>query len=162
MTYLSPFSWPTWVLVTIMVFTATFALQAAYSNKTTKPTEPQILTCFRTICQQGLSFYSMGIIFAQNDFNHIMLCFSGSPDDPTPISVRIAFITIFLASLVVFASYGAILTSFLAVSKPKLPFHNLEEMFHSTDYQLTTRGGGSIEHFISVKSLMFTNNQNQP
>ena len=57
-------------------------------------------------------------------------------EEPKSPSRRTAFITIFLASVVVFAMYSAALTSFLAVFKLQMPFTNIQGLYLNSDYRI--------------------------
>ena len=56
--------------------------------------------------------------------------------EPKRFSTRIATVTFFFTSLVVFVAYSASLTSFLAIFKVTLPFTDLETMYHGTNYKI--------------------------
>ncbi len=69
------------------------------------------------------------------------------------VSSRITFITVFMASIVLFASYGGTLTSFLTVTKLTLPFTSLRELYYSTNYALHAKTGGALEDTFKVKHI---------
>ena len=57
-------------------------------------------------------------------------------EEPKSSSTKVAFLTIFSASVVLFGMYSASLTSFLAVMKLTMPFSDLYDLFKNTDYRL--------------------------
>ena len=51
-------------------------------------------------------------------------------------SSRIAFATVILASMMIYFYWEAMLISYLAVRKPKLPFTTLEELSENSNYKV--------------------------
>ena len=60
----------------------------------------------------------------------------GASNEPVRNSTRIAFLVVIILSMVLYNSYAAFLTSFLAVKKVELPFKSLEEMYYNTDFKV--------------------------
>ena len=57
-------------------------------------------------------------------------------EQPKSPSTKVAFLTIFFASVVLFGMYNASLTSFLAVTKLQIPFTDLYDLYKNTDYRV--------------------------
>ncbi len=70
--------------------------------------------------------------------------------DFAPLSSRIAFLTIFGSALVIYASYGASLTSFLAISKVSLPFDSLSNLYYKTSFKMGSIPGTMFEDIFMV------------
>ena len=79
----------------------------------------------------------------------------GTECEPKRFSTRIAFLTVFLASLVTFSAYSASLTSFLAVVKVSIPFEDLKSMYESTNYRVGSLGGTAFDDLFKVRNLNF-------
>ena len=67
----------------------------------------------------------------------------GVNDEPSDGSTRIAFLTVFLTSLIVFSMYNASLTSVLAISKVVMPFEDTESLYLATNFKVATASGSS-------------------
>lgn len=65
-------------------------------------------------------------------------------EEPRSTSARTAYLSIFLASVVLFAMYNAALTSFLAVFKLQMPFTNINELYLDTDYRVALQDETAI------------------
>ena len=77
--------------------------------------------------------------------------------EPKSLSTRIAFLTIFLMSLVLFAMYHAALTSFLAVLKIQMPFVDIYDLYLNTDYQVVTIKETATEQSLKTGSEVAQN-----
>ena len=60
----------------------------------------------------------------------------GASSEPNRNSTRIAFFVLIVLALVLYNSYAAFLTSFLAVREINLPFNSLEEMYKTTNFKV--------------------------
>ena len=122
-TFVYPFSTKLWIATVMIMFSGSLIISITYYVHR---------RCFYVDLEYPHSF---GINMA------LFLSFSslfqkGIECEPKTFSTRIATITIFFATLVVFAAYSASLTSFLAVFKVRLPFTDLESMYYRTDYKI--------------------------
>ena len=72
----------------------------------------------------------------------------GVNDEPSDGSTRIAFLTVFLTSLIVFSMYNASLTSVLAISKVVMPFEDTESLYLSTNFKVATASGSSYANML--------------
>ena len=61
----------------------------------------------------------------------------GTSDELRRNSTMIAVIVIVLMAMILYNSYAAFLTSFLAVREVQLPFHSLEEMNKATNFKVS-------------------------
>ena len=106
-----------------MIFTGALVISATYYiNKRESYADVEYPNSFGINMALFLSFSSL---FQQ-----------GIEYEPKRLSTRVAAITIFFSTLVVFAAYSASLTSFLAIFKVSLPFTDLESMYHGTNYKI--------------------------
>ena len=69
----------------------------------------------------------------------------GTSGEPNMVSTRIATVTTFFATLIVYVAYSAALISFLTVFKITLPFDDLASMYHGTDFKFGSIKGTSFE-----------------
>jgi ionotropic kainate glutamate receptor 2 len=80
-------------------------------------------------------------------------------------SYRVVYMTTYLTSVVMLASYSATLTSFLTVRTVKLPFDNLEEFLKAGTHKLGTLEHSTVLNFFRVSSVApymhLLNNKNQ-
>ena len=65
----------------------------------------------------------------------------GAPYEPQKMSTRVVFLSIFLVGLIIYSSYSACLTSFLAVKRFNLPFIDAKSMMDKSDYKFLTVAG---------------------
>ncbi|XP_028045673.2 glutamate receptor ionotropic, kainate 4 [Monomorium pharaonis] len=63
-------------------------------------------------------------------------CQQSLPAFPRESPMRLAFISMYISSIVILSMYSASLISYLALSKPKLPFSTLEGFVNHGSYQL--------------------------
>jgi len=77
----------------------------------------------------------------------------GSYKEPTSISGRVVFITTFLFTILLVIHYTSWLYSMLAVTKPDIPFKNLEELMKDRSYTIGLVRGHSIEAELKVKAM---------
>ncbi|XP_050480786.1 uncharacterized protein LOC126868881 [Bombus huntii] len=70
--------------------------------------------------------------------------------------MRLAFLSIFLSSLIILSAYSASLTSFLTVSTVTLPFSTMEEFANYGSYKLITfRNSADYDMLIAANSTLF-------
>ena len=120
-TYISPFSWLSWICIVIVVIGSTmlysfivrFRLKSSKSNRNS-------------------SHWTSGI--------HAFLA-QGQPQEPVESSPRIAFLVLFGTGILLWFHYSATLTSFLAAEVEKVPFATMNEMLYQTNYKLVTKSG---------------------
>ena len=136
MTFIKPFSIPTWlfVMITFFVSIGTY-FSIAQMGKTGPKEEEDDLSIMITV--------------------HGLLL-QGTPFEPSKTSLRIAFLTIFLAGLMLYACYSSCLMSFLAVKVLKLPFTDESTLLNS-DYKIVTVPGITSDHFKVAYLICFTN-----
>ena len=72
---------------------------------------------------------------------------------PTETPLRIAYFTIYVSALVVYAAYSASLTSFLTVTSASLPFSTLEGFSEDGSYKLIVYQNSSDWDLLSVSYL---------
>ena len=122
-TFVNPFSTNLWIATTMMMFAGSIIISITYYiHRKFSYVDLEYPNSFGINMALFLSFSSL---FQQ-----------GIEYEPKRFSTRIATITIFFATLVVFAAYSASLTSFLAVFKVSLPFTDLESMYYGTNYKI--------------------------
>lgn len=69
-------------------------------------------------------------------------------------SLRLISITLRITAIIVIACYGAVITSFLAVKIPKIPFKNVHEFLENGEYRLALRSSNNIlEQILSVSLI---------
>ncbi|OXU29699.1 hypothetical protein TSAR_006447 [Trichomalopsis sarcophagae] len=78
-------------------------------------------------------------------------CQQSLPEFPTASSLKIAFMSLVIPSMVIYISYSAALTSYLAVFNPNLPFTTEQEFTSDKSYNLTVLRG-SVYHDIFERS----------
>ena len=121
-TFLNPFSNNLWIATVMMMFAGSVIISITYYvHRRCSYVDIEYPNNFGINVALFLSFSS--------------LFQKGTDFEPKRFSTRIATITIFFATLVVFASYSASLTSFLAVFKISLPFTDLESLYYRTNYR---------------------------
>ena len=76
--------------------------------------------------------------------------FLGSTEDPENTATRIAFLTTFVGGLLLYASYSASLTSFLAIVQVAYPFVDLSSLYYQSDYKIGSVGGTAMDNYFKV------------
>ena len=76
--------------------------------------------------------------------------FIGATEDPENTATRIAFLTTFVGGLLLYASYSASLTSFLAIVQVAYPFVDLSSLYYQSDYKIGSIGGTAMDNYFSV------------
>lgn len=66
----------------------------------------------------------------------VALILLGSPNDPNKYSTRILFLSIIVASALIYWHWEAMLVSYLATRKTVLPFSGIAEMYQNTEFRL--------------------------
>ncbi|XP_058796120.1 LOW QUALITY PROTEIN: probable glutamate receptor [Phymastichus coffea] len=145
-TYVQVFDTRIWkfTLVLAIVCSVVISLMAA------KVEQKQVLTVavdtwfyvWGIQCQQG--FPGNGTPFQLNCQSPINASVS---QFPTASSLRIAFMSIMITSMVIYSSYSATLTSYLALFVPSLPFNSEPEFLLNAAYNLSVVRG-SVYHDI--------------
>lgn len=79
------------------------------------------------------------------------LCSQDGGEDFKKISSRIVSIFMRFLAIMVIGSFGAVITSYLAVEIPEIPFKNLEEFDRHGRYQLITVKSDYTEVFFNVR-----------
>ncbi|XP_011699653.1 PREDICTED: uncharacterized protein LOC105456959 [Wasmannia auropunctata] len=83
-------------------------------------------------------------------------CQQGLPEFPRESPVRLAFISIYISSIVILAIYSASLVSFLTLDSPKLPFSTLEDYVNDGTYKLIiVQNSAEMEAPSGVKDPVF-------
>ena len=98
---------------------------------------------FTIICLQGTS-QSLTHLYKHSEkseisslrVNHLMFYLSGVSNEPKQNSTRIAFFVVIILAMILYNSYAAFLTSFLAVRETQLPFKSLSEMHRTTNFKV--------------------------
>ena len=82
----------------------------------------------------------------------IYLFVIGATEDPENTATRIAFLTTFVGGLLLYASYSASLTSFLAIVQVAYPFVDLSSLYYQSDYKIGCIGGTAMDNYFAVVS----------
>ena len=98
---------------------------------------------FTIICLQG-TIQSLTHLYKHSEkseisslrVNHLMFYLSGVSNEPKQNSTRIAFFVVIILAMILYNSYAAFLTSFLAVRETQLPFKSLSEMHRTTNFKV--------------------------
>ena len=112
--YLQPFDSYTWFALITSIITGTFfilIIQKKNPQRQRNSVDNLFLT-FETICNQ-----------------------SGN-DKMENISLRMICIALRMVAFIITAHFGAVITSFLAVEIPRIPFKNLEGLIVNNEYKL--------------------------
>ena len=75
---------------------------------------------------------------------------TGSTENPESTATRIAFLTTFVGGLLLYASYSASLTSFLAIVQVAYPFVDLSSLYYQSDYKIGSVGGTAMDTYFEV------------
>ena len=96
-------------------------------------------------CSLLLEIYKTGNLNANNNmlhkngFTHSFPCnSSGYHSPPTTCGPRIAFLSFWIFSYLIYTYYTALLTSFLALTTPVKPFETLREVIEHKDWSILT------------------------
>ncbi|XP_031786888.1 uncharacterized protein LOC103316275 [Nasonia vitripennis] len=100
-------------------------------------------------CQQSLPGAHTNL--QRSKFQTIKIINFYVPEFPTASSLKIAFMSLVMPSMVIYISYSAALTSYLAVFNPNLPFTSEQEFASDKSYNLTVLRG-SVYHDIFERS----------
>ncbi len=145
MNYLSPFNNGIWVCCVLafsvcsIVFYVTWKYGNASYEEANKPSASfSILLSAYAISQQG------------------------SPFEPDNVSSRITFFCTYLTGLILFSSYSACLTSFLAVKKDTFPFFSDASLYYNSEFDIVTRGGSSFANMYKVRTQCHSKTGNEP
>ena len=76
----------------------------------------------------------------------------GATEDPEKTSTRIAFLTTFVGGLLLYSSYSASLTSFLAIVQVAYPFVDLHSLYYQSDFEIGSVGGTVMDNYFAVSS----------
>lgn len=79
-----------------------------------------------------------------------IIAFSGAEHEPRRLSTQIIFASLFASSLIIYAAYGASLTSFLAVFKFDMPFNTIRDLYHETPFTVGSVAGTSFNEIFEV------------
>ena len=79
--------------------------------------------------------------------------FTGTTDDPKKSSTTIVFLTTFVGGFLIYASYSASLTSFLAIQQISYPFVDMASMYYQTDFKIGSLAGTVLDDYFKVISL---------
>ena len=77
----------------------------------------------------------------------------GTPEDPRRTSSKVVFFSMFLTAVLMYSTYSACLTSFLAVTSRKLPFTDERSLVEQTDYKILTLSGSTFEELFQVYKI---------
>ena len=91
---------------------------------------------FTIICLQGTIQSCEKSEISSLRVNHMMFYLSGVSNEPKQNSTRIAFFVVIILAMILYNSYAAFLTSFLAVRETQLPFKSLSEMYRTTNFKV--------------------------
>lgn len=72
---------------------------------------------------------------------------------PSESPMRLAFLSIYISSIVILAIYSASLISFLALANPKLPFTTMEGYVKDQSYKLIVLKNSAEYDVPSVSSI---------
>ena len=74
-----------------------------------------------------------------------LFCFQGSAIEPIYASTRLIFLSMMIASVVVFESYCASYAAFLNVVELSSPFHSVADLYANTDFKVGGLKGTSYK-----------------
>ena len=83
---------------------------------------------------------------------HCLIIILGATEDPEKTSTRIAFLTTFVGGLLLYSSYSASLTSFLAIVQVAYPFVDLHSLYYQSDFKIGSVGGTVMDNYFAVSS----------
>ena len=128
-TYVAPFLYWTWicVLVTPLVAALIYFVTGHFGKKTDEDVHFDVFTVIHGLVLQGV------------------------PYEPKKLSSRIAFQTIFLAGVLIFAFYSSCLTSFLAAPRDILPFTDKLSLLNDSNYKIVTMYGTALDNMYRVR-----------
>ena len=116
-TFLQPFSTDMWVAILITILLVSFLWKLMHMN--------------------------LGNLVPFSDLVFSVLCLlfqQGSTYEPQRVPHRIVLFVFALFGLIIYTAFAAELTSLFSVTKYDLPFENLDELLHKSDYKI-----GSLE-----------------
>ena len=122
-TFVNPFTNQLWLVTTLMILVSSVIISITYYI--------HIYVSYEDIDYPNNFGINMALFLS-----FASLCQQGIEYEAKRFSTRIATMTIFFATLVVFAAYSASLTSFLAIFKVEMPFSDLETMYYGTNYKI--------------------------
>ena len=85
---------------------------------------------------------------------HCLIIILGATEDPEKTSTRIAFLTTFVGGLLLYSSYSASLTSFLAIVQVAYPFVDLHSLYYQSDFKIGSVGGTVMDNYFAVSSWL--------
>ncbi len=133
-TFTAPFHYGTWICMLVMMSILTVALVLTKQNGRLDQEDESgisVSDCLMTIIHGTMQ--------------------QGTPEEPWKISSRIVFFSAFASSMVLYASYSASLTSFLAVKKYSLPFTDYKSFIEQSDYKIFQVPGAHYDDYYKVK-----------
>ena len=83
---------------------------------------------------------------------HCLIIILGATEDPEKTSTRIAFLTTFVGGLLLYSSYSASLTSFLAIVQVAYPFVDLHSLYYQSEFKIGSVGGTVMDNYFAVSS----------
>lgn len=111
--------------------------------------------CLRAISFEGKQLYAELSIFILLPFSrHAHNAHAGSWLEVRSVSSRTVFITIFMATLVVYAHYTSALVSLLTVASTSVGFSSLQDLLHLGSYRLGFTAGTLLEQEFKVGMLL--------
>ncbi len=144
MTFVNPFSQNMWIFTGLMILFCGAMLTFTYgmrADKKLSADENRGFTLSVSIFISVASLFQQGKRLGQDEQSScltflprplkwlvIISLLKGTDYEPKRLSTKIVFLSIFTASIVIFAAYSASLTSFLAVYKVNMPFDTIQSM----------------------------------
>lgn len=77
-------------------------------------------------------------------------CNQSGCHDLKNIHLRIVIITLRIVALLIIPAYGAVITSYLAVQIPRIPFSNLDEFIEDKGYVLAMYRSRFLKYYYGV------------
>ncbi|KAF3420071.1 hypothetical protein E2986_12355 [Frieseomelitta varia] len=114
-------------------------------------TTPVFLTLMKTRGRVVMKILADNYIYVWGIY-----CQQALSEFPNESSMRLAFLSIFLSSLIVLSAYSASLISFLTVSTVTLPFTTMEEFANHGSYKLITyKNSADYDMIIASNTTLF-------
>ncbi len=129
-TFFAPLHFVTWIVGLILLLVVGFGY--SLTGKLS-PTKDDPLDSSRTFTFLILLYAPFG---------------QGQPSEPSSLSSQILFMTIYWTAWLIWASYSSMLMAHLSVQVERLPFNNLFDLVHSSDYKvMVMKGDSAVDRF---------------
>ena len=128
-TFLQPFSTDMWIAILITILLVSFLWKIMHLNPDNHvPFSELVLSIFSLLFQQGSAY------------------------EPQRVPHRIVLFVFALFGLIIYTAFAAELTSLFSVKKYDLPFENLDELLHKSDYKIGSLKSTSFDEIFQVST----------